>query len=121
MKINQYVIDKYMEICPVSTMKCDTYEEIKYKIKRAVDLGKVVYTYPCRVIQYYNLRFTVEVGDKENTVIDMEKNDDYYQVDEYQKFAHECKYYNATICDFDYQDGEASKEEILNILGKKFF
>jgi hypothetical protein len=97
MKISQYVRDKYMELCPVSTMKCDTYEEIDYKIKRAVDLGKVVYTYPCRVIQYFNLRFTVEIGDKENTVIDMEKNDDYYQVDEYRKVVHECKYYNIVV------------------------
>lgn len=96
MKISQYVRDKYMEICPVSTMKCDTYEEIDYKIKRAVDLGKVVYTYPCRVIQYYNLRFTVEIGEV-NTVIDMENNDDFYQVSEHRKYAHECKYYNIVI------------------------
>lgn len=121
MKISQNVRYKYMEICPNSTMKCDTYEEIDYKIKRAVDLGRVVYTYPCRVIQYYNLRLTVEIGDKENTVIDMEKNDDFYRVDEDRKFAHECKHYNMAICDFDYQDNKASKEEIMNILGKKFF
>ncbi|QSF43368.1 hypothetical protein [Paenibacillus tianjinensis] len=96
MKISQYVRDKYMELCPVSTNKCDTYEGIDYKIKRAVDLGKVVYTYPCRVIQYYNLRFTVEIGEV-NTVIDMEKNDDYYQVDEYRKVAHERRYYNIVV------------------------
>ena len=97
MKISRYVRDKYMEICPVSTHKCNTYEEIEYKIKRAVDLGKVIYTYPCRVVQYHNLSFTVEIGDKENIVIDMEKNDQYYSVDEYRKVAHERKYYNIVV------------------------
>lgn len=82
-----------MELCPVSTFKCNTYEEMDYKITRAVELGKVINTYPFRVLQYHNLRFTV----KDGAVIDMEKNNEYYAVTENRKAAHERRYYNIVI------------------------
>jgi hypothetical protein len=93
MKIKQHVREKYMELCPYSTHKCESYEELDYKIIRAVETGRVINTYPCRVIQYHNLSFTLKNG----TVIDMKKNNDYYFVSEHRKEAHERRYFNIVV------------------------
>lgn len=42
MKIDKRVIEQYRIQCPTSTSKCSSEDEIKYKIERAVTLGKVV-------------------------------------------------------------------------------
>lgn len=42
MKIDKKVIEQYKIQCPISTAKCISEDEIKYKIERAVTLGKVV-------------------------------------------------------------------------------
>lgn len=87
MKINKLVRDKYMELCPVSTYKCDTFQQIEYKIKRAVFLGKIVKTYPCKEVQYFNLRFVINKHTYE--VIDIVKNNEYFEVPEYRKTVYD--------------------------------
>jgi hypothetical protein len=74
MKIKSKVVMKYLELCPTSSRKCDSFEEIKYKIERAVTLGKVVSKAGIdkRVIRYYHLNFIV----KNNIVIDMIKDEE---------------------------------------------
>ncbi|OMD76885.1 hypothetical protein BSK50_14130 [Paenibacillus odorifer] len=93
MKIKSSIREKYMELCPASTMKCSSFEEIDYKIRRAVEIGHVMKTYPQREIQYHNLRFIV----KDERVVDMFKNDQYIAVSEYKKSVHECKYYKIVV------------------------
>lgn len=93
MKIKQSVRELYQELCPYSAHKCDTYEEMDYKIIRAVELGKVINTYPYRVLQYHNLRFTVD-GD---TVVDINKNNEYFDVYEERKVKHARRYYNIVV------------------------
>ncbi|WP_405169450.1 hypothetical protein [Paenibacillus sp. FSL H3-0286] len=112
MKIKQHVREKYMELCPYSAHKCESYEELDYKIIRAVETGRVINTYPCRAIQYHNLRFTV----KDNTVIDMEKNSEYANVSHYRKRQFEQKYYNISVCEGDYNNNMATDEEIYELL-----
>jgi hypothetical protein len=87
MKINKSVRDKYMELCPASSFKCDSFQEIEYKINRAVFLGKIVKTYPLQEVQYFNLRFVINKHTYE--VINMMKNDEYYDVPEYRKTAYD--------------------------------
>ena len=42
MKIDKKVVEQFKIQCPTSASKCGSNEEIKYKIEKAVTLGKVV-------------------------------------------------------------------------------
>ncbi|ASA22575.1 hypothetical protein [Paenibacillus donghaensis] len=93
MKIKQLVREQYQELCPYSAHKCDTYDQIDFKIKRAVETGRVTNTYPYRIVQYHNLQFVVS-GD---TVVNMSKNSDYAYVSEDRKQSYERKFYKIVV------------------------
>lgn len=86
MKIKQEVREKYANLCPSSTRKCEYTYELDYKIRRGVELGKVVKIEGNKLhYQYYFNCFVVE----KNKIIDMYKNmDQYIAVDEEIKKKH---------------------------------
>jgi hypothetical protein len=67
LRIKQNVIDTYMQLCPVSTYKCESYSEVEYKVLRAISLGQMIEIREKEhVIGYYHLRFVI----KNNQVVD---------------------------------------------------
>ncbi|KAA9007229.1 hypothetical protein F4V43_01710 [Paenibacillus spiritus] len=96
MKINTSVIYKYMKLCPASTSKCDSFADIKFKILRAVAIGKIMKAQPLLEIQYGNLKLNIDY--KNNKVIDIEKNyKDAYEVSEELKEEFEKEYYYIVV------------------------
>jgi len=112
MKIKKSVREKYMELCPYSTRKCDTYEEIDYKIKRAVEIGRLMNTYPYQTVQYYYMQFTI----KDNTIIDMKKTSDYFYITSRAKRKYDEEHFKISVCEGDYNNDKASNEEIYELL-----
>ncbi|GAA4879226.1 hypothetical protein GCM10023310_69200 [Paenibacillus vulneris] len=78
MKVKRQVIEQYLELCPLSSFKCSTHEEIEYKVKRCVSLGKIVEMNNdgSLVYGYYHLRFIV----KDECVIEMFKVNKKYTI-----------------------------------------
>jgi hypothetical protein len=72
LEISSKVRNLYLALCPLSSAKCDTFSEIDYKIKRAVELGKSVEkrSNGNYVVGYFHLRFLINGKGK---VIDMWK------------------------------------------------
>lgn len=116
MKIKKSVREKYMELCPHSTHKCDSFSEIDFKIERAVHVGKVLRTHPVKEVQYGNLKLTVDKNTYE--VIDIEINNrDKYKVSEKLKRDYDRKYYKVSCSDYDYLEEDIpSEEEIYELL-----
>lgn len=85
MKINNLVKDQYKLNCPISWNKCnDNEQELELKIQRAIDLGKVIYTYGKRkVVRYHHMCFMVD----KNEVIAMwrDRKIEEYNVSESEK------------------------------------
>ncbi len=71
MNITEKVTEKYKSICPFSTRKCVDEAEIRYKINRAVNLGRKteVDANGNYFVQYHNLKFIIR--NKTNAVINM--------------------------------------------------
>jgi len=76
MKITKKAREKYMELCKISTYKCDALTEIDYKIERCVSLGKMVLLDGEGVgyYIYYNMMFLV----KNDKVVDIKKDAFYF-------------------------------------------
>ncbi|WP_339304264.1 hypothetical protein NST33_17715 [Paenibacillus sp. FSL L8-0435] len=75
MKIKSSVIEKYSQLCMKSYLNCDSFEEVRYKIKKCVTLGQVVKVEGnTKHIQYYYNRFIVENGE----VIDLYQDKNTY-------------------------------------------
>lgn len=87
MKIKSSVIDKYSQLCMKSYLSCDSFEEVRYKIKKCVTLGQVVKIEDNKKhFQYYYNRFVVEDG----VVIDLyQNNNSYIEVSERVKAAYD--------------------------------
>ncbi|PYE51448.1 hypothetical protein HUB98_05515 [Paenibacillus barcinonensis] len=87
MKIKSSVIEKYSQLCMKSYLSCDSFEEVKYKIKKCVTLGQVVKVEgSTKHIQYYYNRFIVENGE----VIDLyQDKNTYIEVSERVKAAYD--------------------------------
>ncbi|WP_211747913.1 hypothetical protein [Paenibacillus sp. Marseille-Q4541] len=82
MKISKSVIEEYKVMCPASAQKSGTDEIIEYKIRRAVDLGKVV---DIRGEEFHIQYFYNIFVRKNNSVVKMYKsnsNDRYINVSE---------------------------------------
>jgi transcriptional regulatory protein LevR len=96
MRLNSKIIERFMELCPNSTQKCDSFSEIEFKIKRAANIGRVLKTHPIRVIQYGNLKLSLDKNTYE--ILNIERNDlDEYQVARDLKRKFEWKYYNIVV------------------------
>lgn len=92
MEINGFTKGQYKQLCPISWRKCNGDEKsLEYKIKRAVDLGKVTYTYKngCKLIRYYYFNFLVD--DKEIMTMWQDKSQEPYLVTEKQKMEYKPK------------------------------
>jgi hypothetical protein len=73
MKISKEVIEKYQELCPLSSMKCESRFDIEYKIMRAIHLGKqteILDHGDTLVIRYHFNNFYIH----KNKVVDMKKD-----------------------------------------------
>lgn len=82
MKIDKKVIEQYKRICPTSTQKCSNDSEIKYKIERAVVLGKVVDIRDGEYHkQYHNIIFIIK-NNKINSMYQSNSEDRYIVVSE---------------------------------------
>lgn len=83
-KVSKQAREKYMELCPFSSMKCESLHEIDSKIIRAAKLGNTVSwdNQGSREVLYYHLVFHVKNG----VVVDIIKDKDvYYHVSETAK------------------------------------
>ncbi|PYY28179.1 hypothetical protein [Paenibacillus illinoisensis] len=87
MKIKSSVIDTYSQLCMKSYLSCESFEEVRYKIKKCVTLGQVVKVEgDTKHIQYYYNRFIVENGE----VLDLYQNkNSYIEVSERVKAAYD--------------------------------
>lgn len=87
MKIKTNVIDKYSQLCMKSYLSCDSFEDVRYKIKKCVTLGQVVKVEGnTKHIQYYYNRFIVE----DDVVVDLYQNkNSYIEVSERVKAAYD--------------------------------
>ncbi|WP_440109975.1 hypothetical protein [Paenibacillus sp. QZ-Y1] len=87
MKIKPTVFDKYSQLCMKSYLSCDSFEEVRYKIKKCVTLGQVVKVEGNTThIQYYYNRFIVE----DDVVVDLYQNkNSYIEVSERVKAAYD--------------------------------
>lgn len=87
MKIKSSVIDKYEALCPFSFMKCDSFDEVRYKIIKCVTLGQVIRTEENKkYIQYYYNQFVLENGE----VVDLFKDmSTYIEISEKVKAAYD--------------------------------
>lgn len=90
MRIKQKVIDCYTQLCPISTSKCRSVSEIKYKIERAVRLGKVIKykVNGMHVVQYYNRCFIID----KDKVVGMFKTQDKFHVSLKLKYEYDRAY-----------------------------
>ncbi|WP_340032663.1 hypothetical protein NSQ20_12440 [Paenibacillus sp. FSL K6-1122] len=87
MKIKTSVIDKYSQLCMKSYLSCDSFEDVRYKIKKCVTLGQVIKLEGNKKhIQYYYNRFIVE----NDEVVDLYQNkNSYIEVSERVKAAYD--------------------------------
>jgi hypothetical protein len=84
-KITEKARELYGALCPISTGKCESVEELDYKINRAVDFGKVLkIKNGVSYVLYYNNLFHI----KNNEIIHLEKSNARYFVDEKKKSKH---------------------------------
>lgn len=90
MKVKSRVIDKYMELCPISTYKCNSFRDIEDKIIRVVNLGCLhEIEVGKQYIVYFHNCFVVEGGN----VIDMFKEPElYWEVSEDEKDRFDTEY-----------------------------
>ncbi|MNH66484.1 hypothetical protein D3C73_185150 [compost metagenome] len=91
MKIKRNIIEKYMELCPISTAKCESFREIEDKIIRAVNTGNLhkIEGNDYRYIMYFDLCFVV----KKDKIIDIFKDkDNFWYVKEKVKWKFDKKY-----------------------------
>lgn len=87
LKINQRARELYIKNCPVSAAKCNTYEELDYKIQRCVDLGNCNFKNEDLLeVRYHNRKLII----LHNELIDMYPYEPEYKVSEQLKE----EYYN---------------------------
>nr|WP_156736304.1 hypothetical protein [Mycobacterium sp. E3298] len=88
MKINitERARELWKEYCPLSTLKCDSFEELDYKIQRSVDLGRRIKIKRDGTMLYHYHNRIVFV--KNNEVIGMAKVKTEHKVSERLKLRH---------------------------------
>lgn len=88
--IDEKVIQKYKQQCPVSTQKCKSIKEIEYKIFRAIHTGRMSKNENGKKhINYYRNCFVV----KGNRVVDLYYDrENYWYVKEHVKDDFDSKY-----------------------------
>lgn len=119
MKISGVAKGQYKQLCPLSWAKCNGDENtLLYKIQRAADLGKTVYTYKngCKIKRYYYLNILVD--DKEIMTIWKDKSTKPYFVSDKRKNKHREKHHKQAeylIEDelFELNGGHESQKEAL--------
>ncbi|MGM1044731.1 MAG: hypothetical protein ACQEXX_01155 [Bacillota bacterium] len=95
MNIDRKVIEKYMQQCPKSTKKCESFRDIEDKILRAIHTGRVSRNENGRkYINYYRNCFVVEG----NKVIDLfYDRENYWYVKEHVKERYDRKYLKVVV------------------------
>ncbi|MFI2856946.1 hypothetical protein ACH6EH_07370 [Paenibacillus sp. JSM ZJ436] len=95
MKIKSTVIEKYMELCPKSSAKCNSFSEIEDKIIRAIHMGKrTILDAKSYRVNYYHNCFIV----KSMKVVDMYKDvENQYHVAEHLKREYDAEVLKVVI------------------------
>jgi len=90
MKINitEKARELYGQYCSISTAKCESFEELDYKIQRCIDLGqKRCLSDGTYLVQYYRNQFHIKDGE----IINMSRSKKCHLIKEKRKINH---YYN---------------------------
>ncbi|RXZ77959.1 hypothetical protein EBB07_28275 [Paenibacillaceae bacterium] len=90
-------IEKYIKVCKFSAAKCDSLEEVVYKITRGVELGKTIMRFAggFRIIRYHNVNFTLKCNEVIDINVDKKNNE--VPITERLKRMHYNKHYKVMV------------------------
>ncbi|GFN32454.1 hypothetical protein [Paenibacillus xylaniclasticus] len=73
MKVTNRVLEQYTQLCGFSSRKCESYHDIEYKIRRHIELGKIIELKDggdTVIVRYFDLNFTIT----KNKVVDAQRD-----------------------------------------------
>lgn len=115
-KVSPIARERYKQLCPHSWHKIESSFDwssherlVDEKIKRAVDLGSIIYTYDsgCYISRYYDLNFLVN-DSYEVLTIWKDSTRDFVHISESEK----------EIYDFLFTNSNYSKAQVMNFFNK---